>query len=110
MCHFDDKYFADDPADGGERAAVDLSAAVQQYLRSLNLPLVNVPVIGRAFASWEGLSSLFAKLGIAKNSGAEQVVPRFTRGFSHPGAFRQFVKNPTCRHILLVAMTMAMSE
>ncbi|KAH6855903.1 hypothetical protein B0I37DRAFT_442664 [Chaetomium sp. MPI-CAGE-AT-0009] len=119
---FDDKYFSGDPAEGGERAAVGLKGAVQQYLKSFDPRLAGIPVMARAFASGEGLATLLAKSGIAQPDDSHQVVSRFTSGFSQAddlfdfvlvgkgkdradhklmAAFRQFVTNPSCRHVLL---------
>jgi hypothetical protein len=68
-----------------------LSIAVQEYLQSLDPPVVNVPVMGRAFASGEGLVTLFAKSGMAKPGDSQQVVSRFTTGFSQVDDMFDFV-------------------
>ncbi|KAK3304970.1 uncharacterized protein B0T15DRAFT_398785, partial [Chaetomium strumarium] len=83
---FHDKYYTgdtDNSGDGGERVAVDLKAAVQQYLRSIDPALIGLPVVARAFASGEGLAILLVKAGIAKGlEDAAQILSRFARGFS----------------------------
>ncbi|KAK4448364.1 hypothetical protein QBC34DRAFT_381271 [Podospora aff. communis PSN243] len=119
---FDDKYYRDDPADGGERAAVDLRAAVRQHLQSIGGGLAGLPIMVKAFASGEGLAYLLSKAGIASQGQSQEVVSRFTRGFSQAddmfdfvlvgkgkdradhklmAAFRQFAESPSCRRILL---------
>lgn len=118
---FNDKYY-DDPVDGGERAAIDLRAAVRHYLQSIDGGLAGLPIMVKAFASGEGLAYLLSKAGIAAQGQSQEVVSRFTRGFSQAddmfdfvlvgkgkdradhklmAAFRQFAENPSCRRILL---------
>ncbi|KAK4032531.1 hypothetical protein C8A01DRAFT_41030 [Parachaetomium inaequale] len=119
---FGDRYYTDDPAGGGERAAVDLKTAVQQYLKSVHPRLAGLPIMARAFASGDGLATLMVKAGIAKTGDSQQAMSRFTCGFSQAdemfdfvlvgkgkdradvkltGAFRQFVESPSCQHVLL---------
>ncbi|KAK0643759.1 hypothetical protein B0T16DRAFT_459868 [Cercophora newfieldiana] len=119
---FEDKYYRDDPADGGERAAIDLRAAVRQHLQSIGGGLSGLPIMVKAFASGEGLAYLLSKAGIASQGQSQEVVSRFTRGFSQAddmfdfvlvgkgkdradhklmAAFRQFAESPSCRRILL---------
>ncbi|KAK1834233.1 hypothetical protein QBC39DRAFT_399304 [Podospora conica] len=120
---FDDKYYRDDAADGGERAAVDLRAAVRQHLKSIDDgTLAGLPIVVKAFASGDGLAYILSKAGIIRQGDAQDVVSRFTRGFSQAddmfdfvlvgkgkdradhklmAAFRQFAENPSCRRILL---------
>ncbi|KAK4155868.1 hypothetical protein C8A00DRAFT_31311 [Chaetomidium leptoderma] len=121
---FNDTYYTGDPAEGGERAAVDLKAAVQQYLKSVDPRLAVLPIMARAFASGEGLATLLVKAGLAKSGDGQQIVSRFTSGFSQAdemfdyvlvgkgkdradhklmGAFRQFVESPSCQHVLLAS-------
>ncbi|KAK0722641.1 hypothetical protein B0T26DRAFT_642768, partial [Lasiosphaeria miniovina] len=89
---FDDKYYRyDDPAEGGSRAAVDLCAAVRQYLQATDARLAGLPVVAKAFASGEGLADLFVKAGVARESEAQSVVSRFTSGFSQGDDMFDFV-------------------
>ncbi|KAL2134833.1 hypothetical protein VTI74DRAFT_10729 [Chaetomium olivicolor] len=88
---FDDKYYANDMADGGERAAVDLHAAVQGYLKSTDPRLAALPVVTKAFASGEGLATLLVKAGMSTTGDAPRAVSRFTRGFSQAGDTGEFV-------------------
>ncbi|GAB1316540.1 hypothetical protein MFIFM68171_06750 [Madurella fahalii] len=119
---FDEKYYAADAAEGGERAATDLRSSVRHYVQSIDPDFASLPVVAKAFASGEGLAHLIAKAGIAKAGDSQRVLSRFTCGFSQAddmfdfvlvgkgkdradhkliGTFRQFVENPSCKHILL---------
>ncbi|KAK0715432.1 hypothetical protein B0H67DRAFT_239948, partial [Lasiosphaeris hirsuta] len=118
---FDEKYY-EDPTEGGERAAVDLRAAVRAYLQSVDASLAGLPIIVKAFASGEGLAYLLSKAGMTSRADSQDMVSRFTRGFSQAddmvdfvlvgkgkdradhklmGAFRQFAESPSCRRVLL---------
>ena len=74
---FDEKYYTGDPAEGGVRAALDLKAAVQEYLLKLNPDFGNLPIIVRAYAS-EGLGYFLQKAGLFKTDS----LSAFTRAFS----------------------------
>lgn len=91
LSQFDDKYYRTDPADGGERAAVDLRAAVRQHLQSLDGALAGLPVVVKAFASGEGLAYILSKAAIIKQGDAADAVSRFTRGFSQADDLFDFV-------------------
>lgn len=86
---FDDKYYRD--ADGGEHAAVDLRAAVRQHLQSIDGALAGLPIVVKAFASGDGLAYILSKAGIIKQGDAQDVVSRFTRGFSQADDMFDFV-------------------
>jgi hypothetical protein len=86
-----DKYNAGDPAEGGKLAAVDLRAAVQQYVKSVDPRLGSVPIMARAFAPGDGLATLLAKAGIANPGDSQYVLSRFTRGFSQADELFDFV-------------------
>ena len=88
---FDDKYYRDDAADGGERAAVDLRAAVRQHLQSIDGVLAGLPIVVKAFASGDGLAYILSKAGIIRQGDAQDVVSRFTRGFSQADDMFDFV-------------------
>lgn len=84
-------YYAGDPAEGGERAAVDLQTAVQSYLKLVDPGLATLSVVTKAFASGEGLATLLAKAGMAAPGDSPHVVSRFTRGFSQASDMGDFV-------------------
>lgn len=86
---FDDKYYRD--ADGGEHAAVDLREAVRQHLQSIDGALAGLPIVVKAFASGDGLAYILSKAGIIKQGDAQDVVSRFTRGFSQADDMFEFV-------------------
>jgi hypothetical protein len=70
---------------------VDLKAAVQQYLKSVDPRLAGLPIMARAFASGEGLATLMVKAGIAKPGDSQQVMTCFTCGFSQADDMFDFV-------------------
>ncbi|KAK5661101.1 hypothetical protein OQA88_10991 [Cercophora sp. LCS_1] len=119
---FGDRYYLNDPAGGGQRAAIDLRAAIRQHLQSVGGGLAGLPVVAKAFASGDGLAHLLTKAGLAKPAESPDVVSFFSRGFSQAddlfdfvlvgkgkdradhklmASFRQFAENPSCRHIFL---------
>lgn len=91
VLQFDDRYYHDDAADGGERAAVDLRAAVRQHLQTLGGGLAGLPIMVKAFASGDGLAYLLSKAGIVSQAQSQDVVSRFTRGFSQADDMFDFV-------------------
>ncbi|KAK4134662.1 hypothetical protein BT67DRAFT_441826, partial [Trichocladium antarcticum] len=119
---FDAKYYSQDPAGDGERAAIGLQTAVREYLEMVNPRLAALPVVARAFASGDGLARLLGKAGIVRAKESQQFLASFTSGFSQAddmfdfvlvgagkdradhkltGVFRQFVESPSCQHVFL---------
>ncbi|KAF2499390.1 hypothetical protein BU16DRAFT_535752 [Lophium mytilinum] len=116
---FKDSYYRS--SDGGRKAAMDLYAHVQEYLRRAKPALASLPIMIKAFANSDGLSKLLVNVKIIQSSGA---LWDFAKSFSQAhamsdfvlvgngkdradekvkGIFEQFVKNPTCRHIVFGA-------
>ena len=92
MYQFHDRHYTDGPGEVGERAAVELKAAVQQYLRSVDPTLAGLPVVAKAFAFGEGLGTLLVKACIARGrEDASQILLRFTCGFSQADDMFDFV-------------------
>ncbi|KAF2810481.1 uncharacterized protein BDZ99DRAFT_313074 [Mytilinidion resinicola] len=116
---FKDSYYQS--PDGGRKAAVDLQTRVQEYLRKAKPALAGLPIMIKAFANSDGLSKLLVNVNIIQSSG---FLWDFAKSFSQAhamsdfvlvgngkdradekvkGVFEQFVKNPTCRHIVFGA-------
>jgi len=70
---------------------VNLKTAVQQYLKSVDPRQAGLPIMARAFASGDGLTTLLVKAGIAKPGESQQVLSRFTCGFSQADDMFDFV-------------------
>ncbi|KAL4902074.1 hypothetical protein BDW74DRAFT_181236 [Aspergillus multicolor] len=116
---FKDKYYAD--IDGGLRAALDLRTAVQKYMKKAQPELAGLPIVVKAFANYDGLSQLLVRMKLFKsllwlNNSAKSFSQAFdTCDFVVVGAgkdradekikgvFKQFITNPTCRHVIFGA-------
>lgn len=70
---------------------MDLKAAVQQYLKTVEPGLAGLPVMARAFASGTSLATLLVKAGVAKWGDSPQAVSRFTSAFSQADDLFDFV-------------------
>ncbi|KAK3940250.1 hypothetical protein QBC46DRAFT_385688 [Diplogelasinospora grovesii] len=107
--------------DGGRKAALDLRTSIQDYLRKTMPDLVNLPIVVKAFANADGLSYVLIKSKIITSA---NMLWDFAKGFSQTcelfdfvlvgsgkdradkkikGIFKQFVENPTCRHVIFGA-------
>ena len=64
---------------------------MRQHLQSIDGALAGLPVVVKAFASGEGLAYILSKAGIIKQGEAQDVVSRFTRGFSQADDLFDFV-------------------
>ncbi|KAL4914636.1 hypothetical protein BDW62DRAFT_213286 [Aspergillus aurantiobrunneus] len=91
---FKDEYYSD--VDGGRRAALDLRASVQAYLKRAHSELSNLPIVIKAFAkqfSQAFDTCDFVLVGSGKDRADEKI----------KGVFKQFIANPTCRHVVFGA-------
>ncbi|KAH6891427.1 hypothetical protein B0T10DRAFT_528593 [Thelonectria olida] len=116
---FKDEYYK--APDGGRKAALEIRTQVKDYLDKEKPDLACLPIIVKAFANEDGLSQLLVKAGIIRTS---QGLLGFTKDFSQAcetadfvlvgsgkdradkkinSVFRQFVNNPTCRHVIFGA-------
>ncbi|RMJ06972.1 hypothetical protein CDV36_013436 [Fusarium kuroshium] len=116
---FNDEYYS--ASDGGRKASLDLRDRVRVYLQSERPELANHSIVVKAYANELGLSQFLVASGTVKS-------PRdlldFAKDFTQAsettdfvlvgsgkdradkkiqGAFRQFVGNPTCRHVIFGA-------
>ncbi|KAH7161843.1 hypothetical protein EDB81DRAFT_925604 [Dactylonectria macrodidyma] len=116
---FKDEYYTSDK--GGRKAAVDLRDRVREHMQNEHPELAHLPVTVKGFANEHGLSQLLSRAGILPES---RSIIEFAKDFSQAyemadfvlvgsgkdrvdkkvqGVFKQFVKNPTCRHIVMGA-------
>ncbi|KAH7082404.1 hypothetical protein FB567DRAFT_531213 [Paraphoma chrysanthemicola] len=107
--------------DGGRKAAWNLQTCVKDYFEKSEPDLASMPVVVKAFANGDGLSKFLANSVVTKHSTS---LWDFAKGFSQShalsdfvlvgngrdradkkikGVFEQFVRNPTCRHIIFGA-------
>ncbi|KAH8689595.1 hypothetical protein BGW36DRAFT_365364 [Talaromyces proteolyticus] len=116
---FKDKYYQ--TVDGGRKAALDFRELIREYLKKEQPDMSNLPVMVKAFANGDGLSKLLVKGNIIKSPSS---LTDFAKGFSQAydtcdfvlvgsgkdradvkikGFFEQFVRNPTCSHVIFGA-------
>ncbi|PSN73276.1 hypothetical protein BS50DRAFT_568853 [Corynespora cassiicola Philippines] len=116
---FQDNYYRDTRA--GRSAAEDLEKHAREYLEKSRPALAKLPIMVKAFANANGLSKHLVSSDVICSGG--QLLD-FAKEFSHAqavsdfvlvggekelvdekikGTFSQFVKNPTCRHIIFGA-------
>lgn len=116
---FKEDYYKD--IDGGRNAALDLEAAVREYLKSSHPDLSSMPIMIKAFANADGLAPLLVRAKLLKSP---ESLTSFAKGFSQArdasdfvlvgsgkdradekikGTFQQFISNPTCRHVVFGA-------
>ncbi|KAH6991827.1 hypothetical protein EDB82DRAFT_122196 [Fusarium venenatum] len=116
---FKDKYYA--AGDGGKKASLDLRDGVRSFLQVNKPEEANYPIFIKAYANEHGLSQFLVASGIIK---APRDLVEFAKDFTQAsentdfvlvgsgkdradkkiqGSFKQFVRNPTCRHIIFGA-------
>ncbi|KAF2994272.1 hypothetical protein E8E13_002559 [Curvularia kusanoi] len=116
---FKDSYFLN--PDGGRRAVDDLHAQVRSSITRVKPDLARLPIVVRAYANIDGMPGYLSRLGLAQSSAS---LWNFAKTFSQAhagsdfvfvgsgkdmadkkieGVFKQFVNNPTCRHIIFGA-------
>jgi hypothetical protein len=83
---FKDDYYLN--VDGGRKAALDLRASVQDYLKKQQPQLSSLPIVVKAFANEDGLSHLLVKAKIIKSPG---LLGDFAKGFSQAYNTSDFV-------------------
>lgn len=84
---FEEKYLSQ-AAEGGFKAAQDLKAALRKYLITVSANFVAMPIMLRAYASLDGLSTALKRAGMIAEAGN---LPLFARGFSQADALFDFV-------------------
>ncbi|KAM0496214.1 hypothetical protein ACHAP8_007473, partial [Fusarium lateritium] len=116
---FKDKYYA--TGDGGKKASLDLRDGVRSFLQTNKPEEANYPIFIKAYANEHGLSQFLVASGIIK---APRDLVEFAKDFTQAsentdfvlvgsgkdradkkiqGSLKQFVRNPTCRHIIFGA-------
>ncbi|RFN42555.1 rna exonuclease 3 [Fusarium flagelliforme] len=116
---FKDEYYA--ASDGGRKASLDLSNGVRSFLQAHRPELPDYPILIKAYANEAGLSQFLVSSGIIK---APRDLVDFAKDFTQAseytdfllvgsgkdradkkiqGSLKQFVRNPTCRHIIFGA-------
>ncbi|KAI8940674.1 hypothetical protein NX059_001944 [Plenodomus lindquistii] len=116
---FKDEYYL--TPEGGRKAACELHKLAKEYIGTLEPNLAHLPIVIKAFANGNGMSKFLSDFGVTKPS---KSLWNFAKDFSQAhassdfvlvgsgkdradkkikGYFEQFVRNPTCRHIILGA-------
>ncbi|WAO91234.1 Hypothetical protein NCS54_00869400 [Fusarium falciforme] len=116
---FKDEYYS--ATDGGRKASLDLRDRVRAFLQSERPKLANLPIVVKAYANELGLSQFLVASNIIKTS---HDLLDFAKDFTQAsettdfvlvgsgkdradkkiqGVFKQFVGNPTCRHVIFGA-------
>ncbi|QPC62800.1 hypothetical protein HYE67_005031 [Fusarium culmorum] len=116
---FKDEYYA--ASEGGTKASLDLRDRVRSFLQANRPDLSDYPIIIKSYANEAGLSHFLVSSGIIK---APRDLVEFAKDFTQAseytdfllvgsgkdradkkiqGCFKQFVRNPTCRHIIFGA-------
>jgi hypothetical protein len=116
---FKDEYYT--ATDGGRKASLDLRDGVRSFLQANRPELSDHPMLIKAYANEAGLSQFLVSSGIIT---APRDLVEFAKDFTQAseytdfllvgsgkdradkkiqGSFKQFVRNPTCRHIIFGA-------
>ncbi|CAM1502320.1 Fc.00g043040.m01.CDS01 [Cosmosporella sp. VM-42] len=116
---FKDEYYA--AADGGRKAVLDIRKKVRDHLNKKHPEMASLPIVIKAYANEDGLSQLLMNAGIIRSP---QSLLSFTKDFSQAcktadfvlvgsgkdradkkitSVFKQFIDNPTCRHVIFGA-------
>ncbi|CVL09127.1 uncharacterized protein FMAN_14241 [Fusarium mangiferae] len=116
---FKDEYYA--AGDGGRKASLALRDGVRSFLQTNRPEQANYPILIKAYANELGLSQFLVARGVIK---APRDLVEFAKDFTQAlentdfvlvgsgkdradkkiqGTFKQFVSNPTCRHIIFGA-------
>ncbi|KAL2682340.1 hypothetical protein Neosp_006790 [[Neocosmospora] mangrovei] len=116
---FRDEYYS--ASDGGRKASLNLRDRVRDFLQSERPELANLPIVMKAYANELGLSQFLVSsniintphdlLDFAKDFTQASETTDFVLVGSGKdradkkiqGAFKQFVGNPTCRHVIFGA-------
>ncbi|KAH8427031.1 uncharacterized protein LDX57_004751 [Aspergillus melleus] len=83
---FKEDYYKD--IDGGRNAALDLEAAVREYLKSSHPDLSSMPIMIKAFANADGLAPLLVRAKLLKSP---ESLTSFAKGFSQARDASDFV-------------------
>jgi hypothetical protein len=83
---FKGDYYKD--IDGGRNAALDLEAAVREYLKSSHPDLSSMPIMIKAFANADGLAPLLVRAKLLKSP---ESLTSFAKGFSQARDASDFV-------------------